>query len=138
MQIKLGTNPTGENVYMVSGTVCKNAEYKEVGTKSTPMATFSLAVGKAKDTTTIFASCKAWRKLAAYARLIEKGDTVIAIGTIEEHEYEGKQYKTLVCEWLNRVGEIGAEAPAYVPSAYASEPTAPKLEEVKTDDDLPF
>lgn len=131
MQIKLG------EMVLVTGTACKNAEYKEVGAKSTPMATFSLACGKNKDTTTIFASCKAWRKLAGYARLIEKGDSVIAIGTIEEHEYEGKQYKTLICEWLNRIGELGIEAVPYVPSAYTA-PTEPKLEEVNSQDDLPF
>ena len=40
----------------VAGTCTKDAELKYVGEKQTPMCTFSLAVGKRQDTTTIFNS----------------------------------------------------------------------------------
>ena len=66
----------------VAGTCTKDAELKYVGEKKTPMCTFSLAVGKRQDTTTIFANCKAWRSLAVQASQVHKGDSVFAVGTV--------------------------------------------------------
>jgi len=84
----------------VAGTCTKDAELKYVGEKKTPMCTFSLAVGKRQDTTTIFANCKAWRSLAVQASQVHKGDAVFAVGSIEEHEYEGKTYTSLVVDYF--------------------------------------
>ena len=64
------------------------------------MCTLSLAVGKRQDTTTIFANCKAWRSLAVQASQVHKGDSVFAVGTIEENEYQGKTYKNLVMDYF--------------------------------------
>ena len=84
----------------VAGTCTKDAELKYVGEKQTPMCTFSLAVGKRQDTTTIFANCKAWRSLAVQASQVHKGDAVFAVGEIEENEYNGKTYKNLVMDYF--------------------------------------
>jgi len=84
----------------VAGTCTKDAELKYVGDKKTPMCTFGLAIGKRQDTTTIFANCKAWRSLAVNASQIHKGDAVFAVGSIEEHEYEGKTYTSLVVDYF--------------------------------------
>ena len=84
----------------VAGTCTKDAELKYVGEKKTPMCTFSLAVGKRQDTTTIFANCKAWRSLAVQASQVHKGDSVFAVGEIEENEYNGKTYKNLVMDYF--------------------------------------
>lgn len=94
MQAKLG------NGVIVAGRVTKDAEMKYVGGSSTPMTTFSMAVGKDGETT-IFANCKAWRELAMMASDIRKGDSVCAIGTVEEYTgTNGKTYKSVVCEWF--------------------------------------
>ena len=84
----------------VAGTCTKDAELKYVGEKQTPMCTFSLAVGKRQDTTTIFANCKAWRSLAVQASQVHKGDSVFAVSTIEENEYQCKTYKNLVMDYF--------------------------------------
>ena len=84
----------------VAGTCTKDAELKYVGEKKTPMCTFSLAVGNRQDTTTIFANCKAWRSLAVQASQVHKGDSVFAVGEIEENEYNGKTYKNLVMDYF--------------------------------------
>ena len=84
----------------VAGTCTKDAELKYVGEKQTPMCTFSLTVGKRQDTTTIFANCKAWRSLAVQASQVHKGDSVFAVGEIEENEYNGKTYKNLVMDYF--------------------------------------
>ncbi len=84
----------------VAGICTKDAELKYVGEKKTPMCTFSLAVGKRQDTTTIFVNCKAWSSLAVQASQVHKGDSVFAVGTIEENEYNGKTYKNLVMDYF--------------------------------------
>ena len=94
MQINFG------GAVCVAGTCTKDAELKYVGEKQTPMCTFSLAVGKRQDTTTIFANCKAWRSLAVQAAQVHKGASVFAVGTIEENEYQGKTYKNLVMDYF--------------------------------------
>ena len=130
MQAKLG-----ESV-IVAGKAIKDAEYKIVGSKGSPVCSFSLNVGKRKDTTTIFVNCKAWYGLANYAQNIQKGDNVIVIGHTEEREYNGKTYTDLIAEWINFVGsdETSAEiAPSGKPY-----PATVKFEEAQTDGDLPF
>ena len=89
------------DTWMAVGNATKDAELKYVGEKQSAMTTFSLACGKRPDTTTIFANCKAWRGVAELAAGITKGDAVCCVGKIEEREYNGKTYSTLVCEWLN-------------------------------------
>jgi single-stranded DNA-binding protein len=89
------------DTWMAVGNATKDAELKYVGEKQSAMTTFSLACGKRPDESTIFANCKAWRGVAELAANIAKGDAVCCIGKIEEREYNGKTYSTLVCEWLN-------------------------------------
>jgi single-stranded DNA-binding protein len=89
------------DTWIAVGNATKDAELKYVGEKQSAMTTFSLACGKRPDTTTIFANCKAWRGVAELASGISKGDAVCCVGKIEEREYNGKTYSTLVCEWLN-------------------------------------
>lgn len=100
MQGKIG------ELTIVIGNATKDAEMKLVGEKQTPVTSFGLAVGKRQDTTTIFANCKAWRHLAAYASGIRKGDTVIVAGKIETREWNGKPYTDLNAEWLNVLPKI--------------------------------
>ncbi len=89
------------DTWICNGNATKDAEMKLVGEKQSAMTTFSLACGKRPDESTIFANCKAWRGVAELAANIAKGDAVCCIGKIEEREYNGKTYSTLVCEWLN-------------------------------------
>ena len=96
------------DTWMAVGNATKDAELKYVGEKQSAMTTFSLACGKRPDTTTVFANCKAWRGVAELAAGISKGDAVCCIGKIEEREYNGKTYSTLVCEWLNVARRTGS------------------------------
>lgn len=89
------------DTWMAVGNATKDAELKYVGEKQSALTTWSIAAGKRPDETTIFIDCKAWRGAAEYAACILKGDSVCIIGKIEEREYNGKTYSTLVCEWLN-------------------------------------
>ena len=68
----------GDSV-MVIGNATRDAEFKHVGDKNTPLTKFSLALGKDKDDNGIFVDCAAWRRLAYCASSISKGDTVMVI-----------------------------------------------------------
>lgn len=133
MQTKLGDS------VLVSGKAIKDAEYKIVGAKESPICSFGLNVGKRQDTTTIFVNCKAWYGLAEYAKNICKGDTVIVIGHTESREYNGKTYTDLTADWLNIlsadfVQSISAET---APSGKAY-PAGVKFEEDNNKEPLPF
>ena len=135
MQAKIG-----ESVIVV-GKAIKDAEFKIVGSKGSPVCSLSLNVGKRQDTTTIFANVKAWYSLAEYSRHICKGDAVIAIGHTESREYNGKTYTDLIAEWINFVGDN--EASTDLPTAETSPsgkpyPQGTKFEEAPNDGDLPF
>ena len=125
MQVKVGDS------VLVAGNAVRDAEYKLVGEKNSPMCLFSLAVGKREDTTIIFVNCKAWRNNADYAAGIRKGDSVMAIGKIEEREYNDKTYKTLVADWLNYIG-------GDVEAAQTNTDGGNTFAELDDDGDLPF
>lgn len=140
MQIKLGQG------VLVTGRATKDAELKLVGAKDSPVAQFSIAAGKREDDTTIFVEIKAWYRLAEYAEGIRKGDAVCAVGEIEEREYNGKIYKTLVADWLN-YADGGKKQAAYKPplppvskpSTIAAPPFKPVFVQVEDEvDPLPF
>ena len=122
---------------LASGTATKDAECKRVGEKQTVLTSFSIAAGKREDTTTIFVNCKAWRRLGEYASCIRKGDAVLCVGQIDTHEYNGKTYNDLVCEYVGHTGaSFGAVPPAAPPPEAAS---APAFSDLDGDDtDLPF
>lgn len=140
MQIKLGANGV-----LVTGRASKDAEMKLVGAKDSPVTQFSIVAGKRADESAIFVEVKAWYRLAEYAEGIRKGDNVLAIGEIEEREYNGKVYKTLVAEYLDYVGSSKKQAqnkpspaPISTPAAKASTP-AQAFTQIDVDDgDLPF
>lgn len=132
MQTKLGDS------VLVVGKCTGDAEYKRVGQKDSPIASFSLIVGKRQDTTPIFANCKAWYRLAEYAKHIRKGDHVIAIGHLESREYNGKTYTDLVAEWINFVGSDDTPHQELAPNG-TPYPAGVTFEEDKSSgDDLPF
>lgn len=99
MQAKLS-----DNTCIVQGTCTKGAETFIRGEKNIHITQFSLAVGKRKDTTTIFVNCKAFGRLADRISGIQKGDSVLCIGRVESREYNGKTYSDLICDWVGVSG----------------------------------
>lgn len=143
MQVKLS-----DNTCIVQGTCTKGAETFIRGEKNIHITQFSLAVGKRKDTTTIFANCKAFGRLADKISGIQKGDSVLCIGRVESREYNGKTYSDLICDW---VSVAGSGASQNTPPAESSpvaqdnhtEPAYGQQGEIRdydpdADNDLPF
>ena len=126
--------------FIVAGYIARDAEMKQTQTGKT-YTTWSVKVGEKPPTTegergeAIWTNCKAWHDLARLAATIKKGDTVLCIGKIETSDYQGKTYKTLVCEYISvmrAAPDQAQEAPAQnnaVPDGY---------EELLTENDMPF
>lgn len=101
-----------------------------------------------------FISVVAWRQTAEFiARYFKKGSALCVSGSIQTRSWQDaqgqKRYATEVvvddAMFVDSKNESGGAPGAYTPDAYTtpsfSSPAgaaAPKFEEIKTDDDLPF
>ena len=137
MQIKCS-----DGSVMVAGMLTRDADYKEVGEKKTPLTKLGAAVGKRPDTTTIFCDLAAWRGLAKATAAAKKGEAVFAVGQVESREYEGKTYNTLNWEYISVVSAKPDSAAAFlagVEKLSAGAPVDVDFTELNDDDgDLPF
>lgn len=131
--------------FMISGFVAKDAEMKTSQNGKT-YTKWSVAVGKRPSQNqpdkneSIWTNCIAWHDQARAAGAIKKGDTVFCIGRIEVNEYEGKQYKTLNCEFVAIMGKGAAPAqePATANTDSMSYSNLSDFEEILSDGDVPF
>ena len=145
------------NKVMLGGRLTADPENRQTET-GISMTRFSIAVNRrqgSKDSSqpqADFFNIIAWRATADFvSRFFKKGSSIFVVGTIQNRSWtdnEGnKRYATdIVADEVSFVDAKG-ENPAsgqYTPDAY-SEPSfsssvsdAPKFEEIKGDDDLPF
>ena len=144
------------NRVMLGGRLTADPELKQTQS-GIPVASFSIAVNRrfgSKDGTqpqADFFNVTAWRAQAEFvSRYFKKGSSIFVVGTIQNRSWtdnEGnKRYATdIVAEEVNFVDARGENPAAgqYTPDSY--EPSfsntaadAPKFEEIKGDDDLPF
>lgn len=79
-----------DNTALVAGTVVRDAEYRKVGKNNYSKANFTVAYGENK-----YVSVAVWFNLAEHAKLLKKGDHVIAFGQFESRDYNGKTYTDL-------------------------------------------
>ena len=149
------------NKVILCGRLCAEPELKQTPS-GVPVLSFSLAVyrrfqSKGADgqqgNQADFISVVAWRQTAEFiARYFHKGSALCVTGSLQTRTWQDqngqKRYATEVvvdeAMFVDSKGEGGA-AQTYTPDAYsapsyASAPSAaaPKFEEIKTDDDLPF
>jgi single-strand DNA-binding protein len=144
------------NKVMLGGRLTADPELKQTQT-GIPVVSFSIAVNRrfqSKDVqpVTDFFNVTAWRATAEFvSRYFKKGSSICVIGSIQNRSWTDQQgqkrYATDIVADEVLFVDSRSDAPAasqYTPDAYAapsySSPagTAPKFEEIKTDDDLPF
>lgn len=87
--------------YLAIGNATRDAEYKEVGDKMTPLTKWGMAVGENKDGETRYIDCAAWGRNAPGGIGIKKGDAVLCYGRLESREYNEKTYYELRCEFVS-------------------------------------
>ena len=147
------------NKVIMGGRLTADPELKQTPS-GVSVCTFSIAVNRrfqSKENAqqqTDFFNVTAWRATAEFvSRYFRKGSSICVIGSLQNRTWTdqqgAKRYATdIIADEIQFVdsrgdGSMGAQSQggytpdAYAPS-YASMGSAPKSEEIKTDDDLPF
>lgn len=147
------------NRVMLGGRLTADPELKQTQS-GIPVASFSIAVNRrfgskdANQPQADFFNVTAWRTQAEFvSRYFKKGSSIFVVGTIQNRSWTDQQgvkrYATdIVADEISFVDSRN-EGPAagqgqYTPDAYTtpsySTPadSAPRFEEIKGDDDLPF
>ena len=150
------------NKVILCGRLCAEPELKQTPS-GVSVLSFSLAVNRRYQTKGVdgqsqgqqadFISVVAWRQTAEFiARYFHKGSALCVTGSLQTRTWQDqngqKRYATEVvvdeAMFVDSKNE-GGVAQTYTPDAYnapsyASAPSAaaPRFEEIKTDDDLPF
>lgn len=78
---------------VAAGRLCKDAEYKQVGSKNTDMTILNIITDTAYeggDNKPKFLNLVAFGALARNVAKTMKGETIVAFGKISEHQYVGK------------------------------------------------
>ena len=144
------------NKVMIGGRLTADPENSQT-TSGISVTKFSVAVNRrfAKDTSqqqTDFFNVTAWRATADFvSRYFKKGSSIFVIGTLQNRSWTDqngqKRYATdIVAEEVSFVDSRSESSSSgqYVPDSYNAEPSfsggaeAPRFEEIKGDDDLPF
>ena len=148
------------NKVVLAGRITADPELKQTAS-GISVLTFTLAVNRSYvsksseqgERQADFISVVAWRQTAEFiSKYFKKGSAICVTGSIQTRNWQDQQgnrrYATEVvvdeAMFVDSKGEGGIPGGQYSPDAYAtpsysSAPTAaPKFEELKTDDDLPF
>ena len=148
------------NKVILCGRLTADPELKQT-TSGIAVVTFTLAVNRryqskaadgAQAQQADFINVVAWRQTAEFiSRYFRKGSALCITGSIQTRSWQDQQgqkrYATEVVadeamfvDSKNEGGAVGGQyADSYNAPSYSSSPaSAPKFEELKTDDDLPF
>ena len=146
------------NKVILAGRVVADPELKQTQS-GISVVSFSIAVnrrftsrdGNQGQPEADFFRVTAWRSTAEFiAKFFHKGSAICITGSIQNRTWTDaqgqKRYSTdIIAEEANFVESRNAQeggasnaGDMYAAPAYTSTPSAPKFEEIKTDDDLPF
>ena len=139
------------NKVILGGRMTADPELKQTP-QGVSVTSFSIAVNRrGKDAQTDFINCVAWRQTADFiCRFFKKGSSICISGSVQTRTWNdqqnNKRYATEVVadeamfvDSKNEGGAVGGYTDSYNAPSYSSSPAqAPKFEELKTDDDLPF
>jgi single-strand DNA-binding protein len=138
------------NKFILQGRLTADPEIKQTPS-GVSCANFTIAWSeKYKEVETkCFQRCKAWRSTADFiGKYFAKGQEIIVVGKMatEQWEKDGQKYSAQVltvdeasfCGSKSTNQGDAAPAQAYTPPAAQTMPSAPKFEEVSSDDELPF
>jgi single-strand DNA-binding protein len=119
-----------------------------------PVVSFSIAVNRrakaGEERVADFFNVTAWRQTAEFVhKYFNKGSSILVVGTLQNRSWTDqngvKHYATdVIADEVTFVDSRGESAAAqadqagFVPPAYTAPAEAPKFEEIKQDDDLPF
>ena len=89
------------------GRLIKDAEFRMVGAKSTPLLTLKVSVGFEEDLVTV----KLWSEDALAYNGLKKGATIFADTRESAREYQGKIYKDYTANFIMSADEVRGVKP---------------------------
>lgn len=141
------------NKIILGGRLTAAPELKQTQS-GVPVCSFSIAVNRrakaGEERVADFFNVTAWRATAELVyKYFTKGSSILVVGTIQNSSWTDqngqKHFATdVIADEVTFVDSRGESAAAqadqagFVPPAYAAPAEAPKFEEIKQDDDLPF
>ncbi len=143
------------NKVILGGRLTADPELKQTQ-NGIAVVSFSIAVNRrynkdAQQNETDFFNVTAWRQTAEFvSRYFKKGSSICIVGTLQNRSWVDQQntkhYRTdIVADEVMFVdsrsessASFGGDSFAAAPSFASASDVAPKFEEIKTDDDLPF
>lgn len=141
------------NKVMLGGRLTSAHELKQTQS-GVPVCSFSIAVNRrakaGEERVADFFNVTAWRATAELVyKYFTKGSSILVVGTIQNLSWTDqngqKHFATdIVADEVSFVDSRSESAAAqadqagFVPPAYTAPAEAPKFEEIKQDDDLPF
>ena len=145
------------NKVVLCGRLTADPELKQTQS-GVPVVSFTLAInrrfqgrsteGASTQPTADFINVVAWRQTAEFiSRYFKKGSALCVTGSIQTRNWQDQQgqkrYATEVVAdeamFVDSKSEGGPAADSFNAPSFSSSPAAaPKFEELKTDDDLPF
>jgi single-stranded DNA-binding protein len=122
------------------GKLIKDVDFKIVGAKNSPLAKFTLAVGKDDEGKTKFLNCIAWFAIGSYVNTINKQESVLVSGVFEESKYPGKDgeektSKVFVCDFAIKQPKASEKSQS---SDTPNNSTNGDFTEIGDDSELPF
>lgn len=143
------------NKVILGGRLTADPELKQTQ-NGIAVVTFSIAVNRrynkdSQQNETDFFNVTAWRQTAEFvSRYFKKGSSICVVGTLQNRSWVDQQntkhYRTdIVADEVMFVDSRSESSASYSNDSFSQAPTfasasdiAPKFEEIKTDDDLPF
>lgn len=132
------------NTINLTGNICNDVELKKTNSgKSVVSVNIAVKRPFTKDTTD-FIPLVAWEQSAEYlARYAQKGSKVAVSGKLTTRKYEDSKGNNrtafeVVCDTVELMNSKSEEKTETYDAPEYAKNNAPKYEEVKTDEDLPF
>lgn len=126
------------------GTLPRDAQYRQVGSKQSSLTTFGIKVDEVSveghdKPQAKWLDCKCWHKVAKFASMLEKGDTVMVIGMLMRENWtdkstgELKEKTVLDCQMI-----IPQQSADYVSPATEQGGFDDGFTDMGDDSDVPF
>ncbi|MCK9576000.1 MAG: single-stranded DNA-binding protein [Clostridia bacterium] len=128
-----------DGTIIASGAI-SNIKMKKIGEKQTPLAEFSIIYGKGENGENLFYNAKCFKPLFDVVATIPKGKSVFVAGKKETREYNGKEYASIMIDFITVSNGFGEIVNKYEKiETKAEEKVIEKKETIALDDDnLPF
>ena len=134
------------NKVILCGRLTADVELKQT-TNGLAVCTFDLAINrkgaKEQEQKADFIKCVAWRQTAEFiSKYFKKGNSLCITGSIQTRSWKdsngNNRYATEIVADEAMFVDSKSDSTSYDAPSYSKPATAPKFEDLKTDEDLPF